>query len=254
MARRSRILSAPLLLLRLMSKTVLTTLFLLMLLLNAGMVMVPAVFAVVSGVVESLVGARTVRAAHVAEADDLRARNSNLMTRGDTLARENAQLKNDLEKTRVHYRGDRKLAKEAVSDTSERIRRRVTFATARNTASMAGEALPFIGVAVIVGATAWEVSDACEMMKDLHQLDVAFNPENALDERELCGMEVPTAIELWTRVAESPGEVWESMTATYEDLPEVSFTSGYGWLLARGGDFLVWIGIGGEGEDEGTSE
>lgn len=221
MARRGSLFTAPFRALLYLSKGVLATLFVLMLVVNLGMVMVPAVFAMVSGAVESVVGARTVRSAQTAEVENLKARNANLASRADTLAAENARLATELENTRVTYRGDRMLAKEAVSDTSDRIASRVRTATARNTASMAGEALPFIGVAVIVGATAWEVHDACQMMKDLHELDVSFNPENAVVGAEVCGTRVPTAGEVWATILESPGAVWDNMTGLYDGLAEM---------------------------------
>lgn len=218
MARRGSLITAPFRVLLYLSKGVLATLFVAMLVVNLGMVMVPSVFAAVSGAIESVVGPRTVRAAQAAEVDDLTNRNAELVARTETLTTENARLATELENTRVTYRGETRLAKEAVADTSDRMSRRVTAAAARNTASMAGEALPFVGVAVIVAATTWELHDACELMSDLHELDVAFNPDAAIDGAEVCGTKVPTAAEVWASVRESPGAVWTAATGLYAEL------------------------------------
>ena len=65
--------------------------------------------------------------------------------------------------------------------------------------SMVAEAVPYIGIGVIVAVTTLEVRDACDTMKDLHELNVAFNPETATPDgaREVCGTRVPTKEEVW---------------------------------------------------------
>ncbi len=106
----------------------------------------------------------------------------------------------------VVYRGERMLLSEAVENTSERVTRRITRGAIRNTGSVFGEALPLIGITVIVAATTWELKDACDTMDDLYQLDIAFNPENAVpaDRSEVCGLKVPTKEEIWQTVKGQP--------------------------------------------------
>jgi hypothetical protein len=84
------------------------------------------------------------------------------------------------------------------------------------------EAIPLAGVAVIVGVTAWDLNDSCETMKDLHELDVAFNPNAAFDTSatEVCGLEVPTKEEVWQMAKSSPGKAWASAKLYAPDLPE----------------------------------
>lgn len=215
--------------------------------LSIAMTMVPAVFSAVAGVVEGVTGLRSlatrqsddlarVQARAATEAAERRAATG----RADNLAREladsraaNARLARELADAPVTYRGSRMAAREAVKDTATRVSRRTAIATTRNVASMAGEALPVIGIGVIAAATAWELADACAMMGEMRALDAAFNPDDPVREDEVCGMEVPTRAELWEKVRASPGAVWAGAQGLYDDLPDLSaaaYGRGAGWL------------------------
>lgn len=145
----------------------------------------------------------------------------------------------------VSYGGRMVPKNAAVSETAEKVSRRVTASTTRNISSMAAEALPWIGIGVVVTATTWEVKDACELMKDLHELDVAFNPENAIDEREVCGMQVPTRDELWRSVKSSPGAAWDQAAEYYASMRAVSFedvaADTVDWSVSSFGSVRDWI-------------
>ncbi len=143
----------------------------------------------------------------------------------------NVQLKSELRRAQgerdalrrasvVLYRGERVALREAVEDTSRRVTRRVVAATTRNVASMPMEALPLVGIGAIVGATAWELSDACGLMKDMHELEVAYNPEGADDfgRREVCGKKVPDNDEIWAIVRESPGQLLQEAREHYDQV------------------------------------
>ena len=62
-------------------------------------------------------------------------------------------------------------------------------------------------------------------MTDLYELDVAMNPENAIDTTEVCGLRVPNKEELWAKVKESPGAIWAEMKAMYAGLADIEFGS-----------------------------
>ena len=190
--------------------------------LSVGMASLSSVFNMVSSVAEAVAGPRTVRAKHQARLNDLSLENANLRKQSAKLVDENRRLTRELADTKVTYRGQTRHARDAVKDTSGRLARRVTLASSRNVASVFAEALPFVGVGVIVGATAWELKDSCEMMKDLYELDVAFNPESAIDGTEVCGMEVPTQAEIWKKLRESPADAWGAAKAKLPDLPDFS--------------------------------
>jgi hypothetical protein len=57
--------------------------------------------------------------------------------------------------------------------------------------SVAGEAIPFIGTAIIVGVTALDIRDACATMEDVNALNSAFGHEME-DQNKVCGMHVPS--------------------------------------------------------------
>ena len=122
----------------------------------------------------------------------------------------------------VMYRGERMLVSDAVEHTTERVGRRLTVSTSRSVGSVFAESIPFFGIAVIVGVTTWEITDACATMDDLHQLDVAFNPDNAVpaDHSEVCGLTVPTKEEIWQFVKDSPGAAWAMAKDLMPELPE----------------------------------
>jgi hypothetical protein len=184
----------------------------------------PAVFALASSVAGLVVsGADTIRGRHVAEVGAVERRLARTEAEAAGLARRNGALARrladaDAERI-VTYRGARRAAREAVGDASRRIATRATAASARNIATMPGESIPFWGIAIVVGATAWEVADTCTMMGDLHALDVAFNPDHAISDREVCGMRVPTAAEIWERVKSAPKQIWADMRGLIEGLP-----------------------------------
>lgn len=84
--------------------------------------------------------------------------------------------------------------------------RRIGQRTARGAARSAGatvaQSLPFVGVASVVGVTAWELSDYCETMTDLAALD----PTAAADAESVCGMALPTEAAVYASVRASAGQ------------------------------------------------
>jgi hypothetical protein len=96
----------------------------------------------------------------------------------------------------VRYRGGTRQLREAVEDTSRRVSDRVARGAARSIGSAAGEALPVAGIAVVAVATAWDLYDACETMKDLGELAAAIDPERPVDPSSVCGITPPTVAEL----------------------------------------------------------
>ena len=123
----------------------------------------------------------------------------------------------------VSYRGQRMAVSEAVGETADRISNRARNSATREIGSMAGEALPWIGTAVIVGVTALELKDLCDTITDMNELKRAFDPSLALDENQqtVCSMEVPSREELWEAVRRSPQRSWElaaSYTPSMEDI------------------------------------
>ena len=57
----------------------------------------------------------------------------------------------------------------------------------RNIGAMPIEAVPVLGVAVVVGGTAWEIKDLCDIMIHIDELSSLYDPETDTDETtEMC--------------------------------------------------------------------
>lgn len=207
--------------------------------LSVAMTIFPAVLGAVATGVEAMTGRKTV----VTQA---RARETRLLSELETerVARrtETAALRRELAEHAVPYRGTRVAMREAVHDTAERVARRSSVAAGRTLGSTVGEALPVVGVGVIVAATAWELRDSCELMKDMRALDAAFNPDDPVSEDEICGLKPPTRDEVWQAVRNSPGAAWDSARGLYGELPEISLSASYDWTLARLSGIWDWSG------------
>jgi hypothetical protein len=91
---------------------------------------------------------------------------------------------------------------------------------------MAGEGIPFWGIAVIVGATSYEIYSSCETMKDLQELSSALSPGESDDAevQRVCGLRIPTKEEVWATVKSSPGKAWAAASMYISDLPRPDFS------------------------------
>ena len=74
----------------------------------------------------------------------------------------------------------------------------------------------------------------------MYQMDVAFNPDHAIDGTAVCGLRAPTRAEIWAGVRHSPSAVWVTMKAQYADLPDVSLGVMYGGAAAWFGRVYDW--------------
>lgn len=216
-------------------------------------------FTFVSTAIEAVYDGKTLRRQHASEIDLIRQNHIDdvariNMTHADDLARLNdvhrddvAALRRDLSTAdrRITAQADEigdlrrqtlvmlpdgqsRPLREMVSETTERVSTVATRSAARNIATMPGEGIPLIGIAVVVAATGLEIKDACEISTAMYELDLAMNPESA-KQNDVCGMEVYTADEIWALIVESPATVWASMVATYDGLPTLS--SMWDWVV-----------------------
>ena len=134
----------------------------------------------------------------------------------------------------VTFKGEKVALKKAVAHTSEQIGKRSSRSAARNVASMPGEAIPWIGTAVIVGVTSLEIRDLCLTMKDMTELQRAFDPSFKAneDDLEVCAIKVPSKEEIIAAVKASPGKAWEAAkkaTPNLEDIKNMEMPDVKGW-------------------------
>jgi hypothetical protein len=90
-----------------------------------------------------------------------------------------------------------------------RLASRTKRVAAKSIAAIPAEAIPFIGVAVIVADTSYELYAACQTIKDLDQLYTEFEmsdetPDDAM--HSVCNPVLPNASEVWDGVVAKSGE------------------------------------------------
>jgi hypothetical protein len=199
-----------------MGKYILGTALVLSLVLNILIVAVGSISAVASKLFEGVTGIASVVGSLQDEVGQLRGQ-------VDAKAKTITDLEGRLKPKEVTHGGRKKLVSEAVEQTTQRVTKRTAAGATRNVAATFGEAVPVIGVGVVVAATAWELKDACDTMKDLHELEVALNPEKANDAsvQEVCGLRVPSKEEIWAKVKASPGAAWQMAKDAMPELPEL---------------------------------
>ncbi len=122
---------------------------------------------------------------------------------------------------KVMINGAEKTVEEAVALTTRRVRNRTVKLAAADLSAIGGQAIPWIGVGVVVAATAYDINMSCQTMKDMKALEQAMNP-SAVDESDVsqvCGLKVPTADEVWEAVKASPGQAWNAAASVLSGLP-----------------------------------
>jgi len=79
---------------------------------------------------------------------------------------------------------------QVVKNISTRVARRAIANAGKNVVSYAAEVVPVIGVAAITALTISDLYDDCQTLKDLNELNVAFEYEST-DENTVCGIKFP---------------------------------------------------------------
>jgi hypothetical protein len=124
-----------------------------------------------------------------AQIRSLEQKNRDLSRRNTGLNGENRNLRQsrDLLDTKL---ADERVLRRTMTEKGTDITRRMTQRTTRgitaNFGSMAAEAVPYVGIAVIIGVTFYEVRDACLTMSDMRELSDMFGTPSDGDNR-YCG-------------------------------------------------------------------
>ncbi len=79
---------------------------------------------------------------------------------------------------------------QVVKNISTRVARRAIANAGKNVASYAAEVVPVVGVAAITALTVSDLYDDCQTLKDINELNVAFEHETN-DENTVCGIKFP---------------------------------------------------------------
>lgn len=91
------------------------------------------------------------------------------------------------------------------------VSKRIAQRTARNVAldmsTMVAEATPYVGIAFVVASTALDVKDGCDTVRDVNEILDSLNDEkDHAMESQVCGVEVPSAEEVASRIKRDIGE------------------------------------------------
>lgn len=230
---------------------------------TAAMTVSSAVFERVSAAAGVVFGYPTVLTKQQSEVADVRKQLDDERNRSQVLQRrlsettaENDRLKREVDERTASLLAAEELllvleralveARRILREKSERIATRVSLSASRAMASASGKALPVAGVAVIIAATAYELYDACETMQDLRDLDVLLSSHSPLydspiSEREVCGMQAPTAEEIWTSVKASPYAAWSAAADKYQKLAETDPDALLGANFDRLMELIDWL-------------
>ena len=101
------------------------------------------------------------------------------------------------------------IRKAATRKFGTRLASRTQRVSAKSIAAIPAESIPFIGVAVLIADTGYELYAACETVKDLDQLysEVGMVEEVPGDAmHSVCDPELPEAGEVWGGVVGKSGE------------------------------------------------
>ena len=228
----------------------------LMLLVNVATLTISSVNAAISGAIETATGLSTVGRRQSVQLKETEARASKLNT---DLERSRSELSIERKKSAilankygtvevearrlraqgpdVMFRGKKRALKSVAEEVTGSVSRRTAKVAATNVGSMAGEGIPFWGIAVIVASTTVEAAAACDTMRDMHDLQKALDPGAVVDDgaSEVCGMRIPTQDEIWEAVKSSPGKAWATSKEMFSNLPSPDFGGWWAMALAQFG-------------------
>lgn len=112
------------------------------------------------------------------------------------------------------HKADSIKRKAATRRFGTRLASRTRRVAAKSIAAIPAESIPFVGVAVLIADTGYELYAACETVKDLDQLysDLGMRDETPEDVmHSVCQPELPDAGDVWDSVVEESGQWWDEL-------------------------------------------
>ncbi|MCA9913470.1 MAG: hypothetical protein KC496_08970 [Anaerolineae bacterium] len=168
-------------------RLILTTSFLALIITNILTLTSAAFNAAISGLVSTALGVRTVHSALQSKIDS-----------------QEMSLKKHRATTLKRKAATRKFGTRLASRTKK--------VAAKSIAAIPAEAIPFIGIAVLIADTSYELYAACQNLRDLDQLyrDLEMGeeiPDDAV--HAACYPELPDPKTVWAGVAQKSGQWWQ---------------------------------------------
>ena len=112
------------------------------------------------------------------------------------------------------HKADSIKRKAATKRFGTRLASRTKRVAAKSIAAIPAESIPFVGVAVLIADTGYELYAACETVEDLDQLysDLGMSDETPEDVmHSVCQPELPDAGDVWDSVVEESGLWWDEL-------------------------------------------
>ena len=104
--------------------------------------------------------------------------------------------------------------KAAIGKFGTRLANRTKRVAAKSIAAIPAESIPFIGVAVLIADTGYELYAACETIGDLDQLylDLGMGDETSDDVmHDVCDPKLPETEDIWSDVVDNADQWWASL-------------------------------------------
>ena len=119
----------------------------------------------------------------------------------DTPSKRTAKLKEQKQslKNKNHALVEkRKQRTTKIKGITSKIAKRTVRNVGINVASVPLEAIPWIGIASVVGVTAMDIKDGCDTMKDINSLMEDMELDHKSDQNKVCGYKIPSPKEIIT--------------------------------------------------------
>jgi len=107
----------------------------------------------------------------------------------------------------------------ATRNFGTRLASRTKRVAAKSIAAIPAEAIPFVGVAVLIADTGYELYAACETMRDLEELYLELGVQEKVSGDAIhaaCNPRLPDAGAVWDGVMQTNGQWWQSLVTATE--------------------------------------
>ncbi len=117
-----------------------------------------------------------------------------------------------------------------VKNVTRNVTKRTVRATAVNVGSMFSEAVPYLGIATIIGATTYEVKMACDNITEMDALLVSLDmQDDQVEVNKVCGKKIPSAEEIKSSVIGTQEERLELQNKLGDFLDDLKERSNSKW-------------------------
>lgn len=178
---------------------------------SAGALAVSGAFSAVTGISSTITDLQGANKRLKGQNEQLKTVNSQMKASSKTLSAQNKQL--------VATNAELDLKNKEATLIARRISARTVKGAVRNAAVIPAEAIPNIGLAVILGVTAYELADACATMKDINSLNSLMSGAAEIDESTVCGLRPPSTEDIFKALEETPEQAWNTASSYEIEVP-----------------------------------